>query len=243
MKLIAVGDVHGRDFWKKVADKEKDFDKFVFIGDYFDNFPPHTIDSIVNNFLEIVKFKEANPDKVELLLGNHDFHYLPSVYRGKDSYSGYDGFVHGHVGDILSQMIKHGEIKVAYKYNDDTLFSHAGISKTWLNRVGLEETNKDIDVAINKKFLAEPELFRFYDGDTSGYGEHSSQGPLWIRPHSLLPDKLAKYIQVIGHTEPNTEKITNSPRQVDGSCLVCIDVPKSGEYLVIEDELMTNRKI
>ena len=36
MKYIFIGDVHGRTNWKQIIDKEKDADKFIFFGDYFD---------------------------------------------------------------------------------------------------------------------------------------------------------------------------------------------------------------
>ena len=36
MKYILIGDIHGRTQWKKIVEKEKDADKFIFLGDYFD---------------------------------------------------------------------------------------------------------------------------------------------------------------------------------------------------------------
>jgi predicted phosphodiesterase len=36
MKLIALGDTHGRSKWKEIVEKENDADKIIFIGDYFD---------------------------------------------------------------------------------------------------------------------------------------------------------------------------------------------------------------
>lgn len=35
MKLIALGDTHGRTDWKEIV-AETEFDKVIFIGDYFD---------------------------------------------------------------------------------------------------------------------------------------------------------------------------------------------------------------
>ena len=86
MKLIAVGDIHGRGFWKEVVEKEKDFDKFIFMGDYFDNFPPMTQREIQENFAQILAFKKMNPDRVVMLIGNHDYHY---IFEGQ-KYSGYN---------------------------------------------------------------------------------------------------------------------------------------------------------
>jgi predicted phosphodiesterase len=36
MKTIAVGDIHGRDSWKRLAEQES-FDQIIFLGDYFDS--------------------------------------------------------------------------------------------------------------------------------------------------------------------------------------------------------------
>ena len=36
MKTITIGDTHGRSKWKNIVEKEKDADKIIFIGDYFD---------------------------------------------------------------------------------------------------------------------------------------------------------------------------------------------------------------
>jgi predicted phosphodiesterase len=36
MKIVTLGDTHGRDIWKTIVKIEEDFDKFIFIGDYFD---------------------------------------------------------------------------------------------------------------------------------------------------------------------------------------------------------------
>jgi len=35
MRIIALGDTHGRTDWKQITARER-FDKVVFIGDYFD---------------------------------------------------------------------------------------------------------------------------------------------------------------------------------------------------------------
>lgn len=36
MKIVAIGDIHGRDIWEDIVKKEHDADKIVFVGDYFD---------------------------------------------------------------------------------------------------------------------------------------------------------------------------------------------------------------
>lgn len=35
MRIVALGDTHGRVLWKEIVAKEKDADKIVFIGELF----------------------------------------------------------------------------------------------------------------------------------------------------------------------------------------------------------------
>ncbi|MFM7767039.1 MAG: hypothetical protein ACKO9S_04160 [Bacteroidota bacterium] len=35
-KIVAIGDIPGRDVWKKIVKSHQDADRIIFIGDYFD---------------------------------------------------------------------------------------------------------------------------------------------------------------------------------------------------------------
>jgi len=83
-KIIVLGDTHGRSKWKEVLRKEPDATKVVFLGDYFDSFDI-PFEEQVENFTNILALKKEDPDKIVLLLGNHDFQYLPYV---TEHYSG-----------------------------------------------------------------------------------------------------------------------------------------------------------
>ena len=73
MKTIVVGDTHGRSHWKTISE-QNNFDKIVFIGDYFDSRDKSiTSDIEIKNFKEILHFKENNFNEVTLLYGNHIF--------------------------------------------------------------------------------------------------------------------------------------------------------------------------
>lgn len=51
MKIIAIGDTHGKSVWKEVVNKELDnCDKFIFIGDYFDCYGKLTQAQEIDNF-------------------------------------------------------------------------------------------------------------------------------------------------------------------------------------------------
>ena len=70
MKIKVIGDIHGKDTWKKY-NNFNDCDIIVFLGDYVDSFYESN-ETIYNNLEEIIQFKKDNKNKVILLLGNHD---------------------------------------------------------------------------------------------------------------------------------------------------------------------------
>jgi len=74
MQIIAIGDVHGRDTWKEIKNREADH--IIFIGDYVDPHRPIPDFEVIRNLEEIIAFKKEKPDAVTLLLGNHDAQYL-----------------------------------------------------------------------------------------------------------------------------------------------------------------------
>lgn len=77
-KILIIPDVHGRTFWKYAIDNIDKYDKVIFLGDYLDPYFWEVIsfDFAISNFKEIIKFKRDNMDKVILLKGNHDWHYI-----------------------------------------------------------------------------------------------------------------------------------------------------------------------
>ena len=114
MRILSLGDVHGRDrwmfhthgspydfnLWKTTVENGvpgdcdfwddhpyMEYDKIIFVGDYADS---HDLknETILENLRNIVFFKKAVPNRVELLIGNHDIQYfipneICSGYRGE----------------------------------------------------------------------------------------------------------------------------------------------------------------
>ena len=225
MKIICIGDVHGRKVWKDIITQENP-DKVVFIGDYWDSFDIPFQDQM-KNFLEIVHYKVSHPNTV-LLLGNHDFHY--TRFAG-EFYSGYQQL---HQYEIAAAIDIHKQhFQVAHQ-EENILFTHAGLTKTWW------EANKEhaprmiiqqhkVAEHINDIYEFTPRVFRFTGPDS--YGENITESPLWVRPHALRQDAFPGLIQVVGHTAMNIIKRT------DGTFPVWfIDVlDRTNEYLVITD--------
>lgn len=222
MKHIIIGDIHGRDSWKSLVDL--DYDKFIFLGDYFDSF---TIPGVIqlHNFNEILNFKRENNDKVELLIGNHDYHYFPGV---REDYSGYQATKRFDFQSALETAYNDGLLKVVYQYKD-YIFSHAGITKNWFHNYGLDIDN--ISDSVNHLFKYKPKSFVFQMGrNFSNTGDDVTQGPFWVRPESLYRDYLDDYKFVVGHT--SVENIYTFKEKI--FLVDCLDTVK--QYLEITEE-------
>ena len=71
-KVLILGDLHGRDIWKKIVEKENP-DKVIFLGDYSCPREVHYEDptDLCGFIYELLEYKDNNKDKVILLRGNH----------------------------------------------------------------------------------------------------------------------------------------------------------------------------
>ena len=225
MKTIILGDTHGRSFWKLISETEK-WDKFIFIGDYFDSYNEFTAVEQLKNFDEICEFKRKNKDKVIMLTGNHEYHYLKGAPMG-EMYSGYQHGAAPNIQFALEDAIKEGLLQMCH-IEGEYCFTHAGVTKTWCkdNEVDV----KNLEQSINDLFKYKPESFRFNGRD--GYGDDITQSPIWVRPQSLYNDGLKEYTHVVGHTGVPRINLPKGER----SGMILIDaLEKSREYLIIND--------
>lgn len=224
MKIIAIGDTHGRSVWREIVAKEKDADRIIFIGDYFDTFNPELRGKVeMENFKNIVTFARANPGRVVLLMGNHDFHYL---YSAQEQYSGYNKEFAPHFRQLLeeaSDIMKMCHIEEGY------MFTHAGVTDKWL------EDNNCKSEDINELFKTKPEAFRFYNGDKSGYGENWHQSPIWVRPSTLVYAANQEYKQVAGHTHQENVAYYEGEHPTRLILIDCLD--NVNEYLTIINQI------
>lgn len=221
MRTIVLGDTHGRDAFKVIINNEK-WDRVIFIGDYFDSFDIPA-EKQISNFQDIMQFKRDNIDKVVCLLGNHCFHYLHGAY---EDYSGFQRKYAGAIGALFADALADNLLQYAHSYKH-FLFTHAGVSKYWLDSTGYTPDDGNIIEWINQLNLKH---FRFNMGvNFSPYGDDICQGPLWIRPASLLKDGLKDWTHVVGHT--GMEKI-----QFKDNCIFTDTLGHSGEYLIIDED-------
>ena len=222
-KIITISDLHGKDVWKDI--NPDNYDKIIFLGDYVD--APYrkitdaayidTIGSrvmvnethgktggeIIYNLKEIIEFKDKYPDKVELLLGNHD---VPYVYHIKNKSlqrnmmcSGYRYSIEDELAVLFNKNIR--KFKIAYQF-ENVMWSHAGITPQAYKAYFKNRINDNFDILVdelNKWFiLNEPELF--YISYERG-GSMLNGSILWAdKKEWLQEDYKFPFIQIVGHS-------------------------------------------
>ena len=215
--IISIGDIHGHDTWKAGLnywrpEEEKtlvdQFDKIVFIGDYVDDFDK-TDNEIYNNFIEIIELKKKYPEKVILLLGNHDVQYFIESQKGNAS--GFRKSMYLRLKELFTQNEK--LFQIAYQYKN-YLWTHAGIHRGWYQLNIAEQTHvfrngekseyleidKSGNIADTLNFCFETRHQPIFDCGLIRGGKQKVGGPLWADFNEVYNKPLLGYHQIIGHT-------------------------------------------
>jgi hypothetical protein len=183
---IAIGDLHGEAYWKEMLAISAD--DYYITGDYWDSFHiPFARQK--ENFISLISEAKNNP-KLHLCIGNHDLHYLIFEHER------YSGFQAVHAFDI-QEMMKEGVkyMKAAFQTDDGYVISHAGFTKSFMRETGCQSIDD-----VQRRFEGNLRFLGFNENCSNGYGDNKEQGPLWLRPRSLLGD-LYFPKQIVGHTE------------------------------------------
>lgn len=227
MNVLAVGDLHGRDCWKKINPEEHD--RIVFTGDYADSFDIFP-EKILENLNSVIEFKKQFPGKVTLLLGNHDIQYAEYPhYRC----SGFDRFFQPDYTRLFTENKELFQVGAQF---GGYLFTHAGLSNSFarnsLHNHYSSIINKEIDVAdlLNQIHQSQDQpllhAISIYRGGAAAFG-----GITWADYRETVVDLLPGYDQVVGHA-PQT-KITKV--EGDNSSITYIDVlGTKEEFLVLK---------
>lgn len=199
IKILAVGDLHGKSCWKVIDFKA--YDKVVFMGDYVDS-TSHSDGEILKNLRAVIGVKKKFPQKVVLLLGNHDIQYL---YYPDYRASGFRSSMQAKLTEVFN---RHSHLfQIAYQI-ESHLFSHAGLSQPWyhrflslLEKIPLNEMapNNDLATLLNaldqtwhRGLLHEVGITR---GGTKEFG-----GLTWADKDELKNYPLGGFHQIVGHT-------------------------------------------
>jgi len=129
LKLLCVGDIHTKKWIieevKKLIPK---YDAVVFVGDYADDWGGDGLESI-ETWHELYMLQQTFPDKVKMVLGNHDFIY---VNRTPTLQSGYNTITQLAINSPANNYLRTWLLSLPITHEEDgIMFSHAGIAKGW----------------------------------------------------------------------------------------------------------------
>lgn len=209
MKILIISDLHGRTFWRRVLNIIDEVDKIIFLGDYLDPYYDENIswEDAVIEFKEILKLKEKYPEKVILLIGNHDCFYMflnfPDCSR--NNYTKRNE-INKLFTDNFSKFLLIYEV-------DNYLFSHAGLYKEWMELCNFTlDDLKNFDASKNWPALSATSFFR------GGY--HSVGSCVWADIRESVKNELyTDKRQIVGHTQ-----LQKDPYITDKIC--CLDCRK-----------------
>lgn len=214
--MIIIPDVHGRSFWEKPVYDNIENEHVLFLGDYLDPYPQEMIfqEEAWAEFREVVAIKRKNPDKVTLLLGNHDLHYLlPEIGAGR-----YDRENAVRNGKFFLDNLALFDLTCSLESpGNKYLFSHAGILPGWIlenERLLFTKPFTEIGERLNDLLHDNDhrQILLWALSDTSfTRGGHNIYGsPVWADVTDHNPDRfsLENTYQIFGHSWMEREIIT-----------------------------------
>lgn len=222
INTLIIGDVHGRWFWKEPVEKvlaETDA-HIVFLGDYLDPYPHEWREEdnerliSIDRFKEIINLKKEHPDRITLLIGNHDGGYCisSSICGCRHDYAN-SREIEKLFNDNrnLFQIAEERDINGKH-----FVFSHAGILKGWVKLVwGEEDMNREgfnvVDELNNAWFVGHYGILDslgIYDR-YRGWGGFLYGSPIWsdIRSWVKVTPEETYGFNIVGHTQCNEKPV------------------------------------
>lgn len=238
-KILTVGDLHGKDIWEKIPFDE--YDKIVFVGDYVDNYEAANA-KIRSNLESLVGLKALYPDKVTLLLGNHDIQYLHyPEYRCS-------GFRPDMAVELNELFFQNREMfDSAYQYLGKFLWTHAGVAHGWLRKMQCLDLKlfQDITKAaddINCMAAISSDRHHLCDVSEMRGGKQKYGGIYWVDKEETEEGIISHLVQIVGHSQ--VPKIT-TVEGYDGSFTYvdCLDSAPDFLELFIQDDGVFTKNI
>ena len=211
-KILIVPDVHGRKFWHKAKEMIDEVDQVVFLGDYLDPYSHEgiTFEDALMELERILAFKEDYPDKVVLLVGNHDMHYIKTEFM---DCSRLNIWRRAEVHEIFMNHIN--KFQLIHEI-DKYLFSHAGVYLDWTTKyeITLQE------LFDFKKFL-EGRWNTLEDVSYIRGGWNKVGSCVWADIRESVQNELPVMFkkQIVGHTQMESKPYITSR-------IACLDVRK-----------------
>lgn len=207
---VVIPDVHGRQFWADAVDKYPDAD-IVFLGDYLDPYPVEGISpgEALTMLAEIITFAKMHP-RCQLLLGNHDLHYLCNFGEACRLDYANSQQIHFLLSDNLWLFRIAALREVGGK---KVLLSHAPVLTPWLEAVGETDDPETLVQNINSKLAiinSQPWEVEQYLGQISSWrgGYDCFGSPVWADVREVDGNILPTVdYSIFGHTQLRNEPI------------------------------------
>lgn len=236
MKIIAIGDIHGRKIWTNIDLDSAD--KVVFLGDYFDPYSyAYDPQELIFNFMDIISLKKRYPEKYVLLLGNHDGHYVGKDFLPVDcDCRSIGGKWFKEIRDLFRENID--LFQFSYQPTENLLFTHAGLCgkflEEYLGEVSLGQLSEHIN---NSKGT---ELWEHLgDCGPGRWGPDTISGIFWADFYETSTDQIEGLTQVIGHSR--TIAMDSEEPFLDENNWY-IDSLENGYYLELQDGIGTIKR-
>lgn len=221
MRFLFIGDVHGQKTWEHPLQKALELGyPIIFLGDYLDSRHISNGIDVYDNLIDILEYKEKYPDKIILLLGNHDYNYMIG-----DNITGYDPVMAHDYHQLLNSKWDLFDLAWGYKSETKyTLVTHAGLSNSYYKHfilpelenpngniaklIKISEEQHVIDGLSQGKPLELHEKLNFFKDKFTllwQIGRRTSfpLGPgsiVWADKSEIIEDAYKGINQVIGHT-------------------------------------------
>jgi len=197
MKIITVPDLHGKESWNTLDPSV--YDKIIFLGDYVDSKGYFSDREELTNLERIIEFKLCYPNKVELLIGNHDLHYLYfPLYRASS--------FNVQLQPVLSALFKSNRECFTYAFQIGShLWTHAGVSNSWfdyhqdtIQSFTEKDTIKELGSILNLMGFHHLDELATISTIRGGLGVHG--GIMWADKSETIKDYLPGIHQYVGHS-------------------------------------------
>lgn len=206
MKILTIGDLHGRNVLDSIKEKQPEFDLVILLGDYIDPYPDEkditTGRDLIKYLTDIIDFKYLHQNVV-LLIGNHDEHYIHLGYPA----SRYDRMISNNIHKIYLENLT--LFNAAYQI-DNTLWTHAGVTKKWLKKHlkcltkhGLHKEWDNLASTLDNVWNSQDYEILSEIGPHRQYISHIDDcgGPFWADIRETALSVLPGINQIVGHSQ------------------------------------------
>lgn len=258
LKYLIVPDVHGRKFWERAVKEvlEKTDKKIIFLGDYLDPYQYEEIypNDAIREFKRVLEVKKENPDRVILLLGNHDVENLdPKAHKCRFDYVN---------AESNAKLYEDNKDLFDFVYIDEIdgktfVFSHAGFNPGWFvanaaiipyfdilpdecsdDELWKAVKNPDVILKTNWKDLyfngTREQKHMFNDVSYWRGGGEQFSSPIWAdvkESINILDREPIDVVQIVGHSQQESKPVRFDDK------LYCLDVRRC--FILTENGTVT----